>query len=406
MQTNDWKRTTVGETFRVVGGGTPSTAKPEFWKGNIAWITSADIDSFHTVQPRRWITNEAIRNSATNLVPKGSIIVVTRVGLGKVAVAPEDLCFSQDSQALLPAKEKIDPKFAVLQLSQRVQSFKQISRGTTINGVTKKQLLDVELLLPPLDEQQRIVAEIEKQFTRLDAGVASLKRVQTALKRYRAGVLKAACEGRLVSTACKDWKQATLSNVLTTIEAGKSFRCDERPPLSHEVGVVKVSAVTWGTYNEQESKTCLDSKRLDTRFLIQPGDFLFSRANTIELIGACVIARKVTLPLMLSDKILRFRFVQYVEPEWVLYWLRSLFGRKEIERLATGNQMSMRNIGQERIRQIAIKLPPLDEQREIIAEVDRRLSVADELEATVTVNFRRAARLRRVILTDAFAGEL
>lgn len=107
----------------------------------------------------------------------------------------------------------------------------------------------------------------------------------------------------------------------------------------------------------------------EKRFLIAPGDFLFSRANTIELIGACVIARSVTLKVMLSDKILRFRFMPAVAPDWVLIWLRSQFGRREIERLATGNQMSMRNIGQDRIRQIAIRIPPLTEQTRIVAEV-------------------------------------
>ena len=117
--------------------------------------------------------------------------------------------------------------------------------------------------------------------------------------------------------------------------------------------------------------------------LCQAGDFLFSRANTIELVGACVIAYKVTRKIMLSDKILRFRFSDEVVPQWVLYWLRSDIGRKEIQRLSTGNQESMRNIGQDRIRQITFALPGLHEQQQIVAEVERRLSVIEELEATV-----------------------
>ena len=183
---------------------------------------------------------------------------------------------------------------------------------------------------------------------------------------------------------------------------GKSFRCEERTPEANEIGVVKVSAVTWGTYNELESKTCLDSERVEKRYLVSPGDFLFSRANTIELVGACVIAQKVTLRVMLSDKILRFHFSEQVLPSWVLYWLRSDFGRSEIERLATGNQDSMRNIGQTRIREIAIKLPPFAEQQRIVAEVERRLSVVDQLEVVVTANLQRATRLRQSILQCSF----
>jgi len=109
---------------------------------------------------------------------------------------------------------------------------------------------------------------------------------------------------------------------------------------------------------------------------------------------------------MLSDKILRFRFAEGVMPQWVLYWLRSEFGRKEIQRLSTGNQESMRNIGQDRIRQISIAVPSLAEQRRIIAEVERRLSVVEELEAGVKANVQRAIRLRQSILQRAFEGKV
>jgi type I restriction enzyme, S subunit len=195
-----WARSSVGETFKIVGGGTPSTSCAEFWNGSIAWITSADIDDHHSVTPRRTITQAAITDSATNLVPRGSVIVVTRVGLGKVGLAPADLCFSQDSQALLFNPALLDPWCVVHYVGQAVSVFRHIGRGTTINGVTKKQLTELPLLVAPLKEQRRIVAEIEKQFTRLEAAVAALKRLQANLRRYRASVLKAACEGRLVPT--------------------------------------------------------------------------------------------------------------------------------------------------------------------------------------------------------------
>jgi type I restriction enzyme S subunit len=289
----------------------------------------------------------------------------------------------------------------LLELLAKTGRLERRFTGSTIKHFTREAIVQLPVPVPPLGEQQRIVAEIEKQFTRLDAGVASLKQVKTALKRYRTGVLKAACEGRLVPSAA-EWKQTTLGEVLIGIEAGRSFKCEERPPKPDEVGVVKVSAVTWGTYDELQSKTCLDASRTEQRFFVRPDDFLFSRANTIELIGACVIATKVTLRVMLSDKILRFRFSSAANPRWILYWLRSRFGHSEIERLATGNQNSMRNIGQDRIRQISIKLPPISEQTRIVAEVERRLSVAEELEAAVSSSLQRATRLKQSVLRRAF----
>ena len=132
-----WKWSTVGEIFKILSGGTPSTKVDEYWGGDIPWITSANIHGLEDIRPERTITSEGIKNSATNLVPKGSVIVVTRVSLGKVAIADTDICFSQDSQALLPNEYTL-PKYTLYYLSQAAQNFKYRSRGTTISGITKK----------------------------------------------------------------------------------------------------------------------------------------------------------------------------------------------------------------------------------------------------------------------------
>lgn len=108
---------------------------------------------------------------------------------------------------------------------------------------------------------------------------------------------------------------------------------------------------------------------------------------------------------MLSDKILRFRLLGGLD-QWVLYNLRSKFGREEIERLATGNQESMRNIGQDRIRAIHIPLPPAEECGRIVTEIERRFSLVREVEDQVDANLTRAKRMRQSILGKAFSGEL
>ena len=91
-----------------------------------------------------------------------------------------------------------------------------------------------------------------------------------------------------------------MDTVLAYIEAGKSFGCTERPPLDNEVGVLKVSAVTWGEFDESESKTCNDRKLINPDIQVKVGDFLLSRANTIELVGACVIVKKISSNIMNS----------------------------------------------------------------------------------------------------------
>ena len=132
------------------------------------------------------------------------MIVVTRVGLGKVALAESHLCFSQDSQALIPPDQFINPLYSLYYLSNAVQIFKYKHRGTTIAGVTKKQLSASSYPLAPLTEQYRISDKIEELFSYLDAGVEGLHKVKALLKRYRQAVLKAAVEGRLT----EEWRKS------------------------------------------------------------------------------------------------------------------------------------------------------------------------------------------------------
>jgi type I restriction enzyme S subunit len=201
------------------------------------------------------------------------------------------------------------------------------------------------------------------------------------------------------------WCWTTLDTFLQGIDAGKNFSCDERPPEAGEVGVVKVSAVTWGTFDENESKTCTRSELADLSDLIRPGDFLFSRANTLELVGACVIAGQFSRTLLLSDKILRLRLIGGFS-RWLMWVLRSYWGRGEIESRASGNQLSMRNLSQSNLRRLRVPMPPLAELDRIVEEIDRLLSVAEQTDELLSANGSRTRRLRQAVLQSAFDGTL
>ena len=151
----------------ILSGGTPSTAREDYWDGDIPWITSADIVDIKTALPRKYITDKAIQESATNLIKKGNLIVVTRVGLGKIFANDFDVCISQDSQGLI-IKQGIDVNYLVWVLRDKVQEFKRTSQGSTIQGVTKKQLSEMQIPLPPLEVQHELVAEIESYQRVLD----------------------------------------------------------------------------------------------------------------------------------------------------------------------------------------------------------------------------------------------
>ncbi len=202
-----------------------------------------------------------------------------------------------------------------------------------------------------------------------------------------------------------EWGVLKLGNFIQDIQAGKSFKCEERPPVDNEIGVAKVSAVTWGEYDENETKTCFNENMINPDFFIKTGDFLFSRANTIELVGACVIVKKTNKNIMLSDKTLRIDFTNVLK-EYVLYYLRSSDGRKQIMDKSSGNQDSMRNIGQERIKDINIPVCSLAEQTQIVAILESKLTACDQLARELATQLKQAELLKQAVLKSAFSGSL
>jgi len=199
-----WEWTRVGDIYDIVGGGTPATKVPEYWKGNIPWITSADIHGIKDVRPRKQISKKGVENSATNIVPKNSIIVVTRVGLGKVALTNSSICFSQDSQALIDSSSLLYADYSAYFLSKEVQIFKFKHRGTTIAGVTKRQLAELPFAVPPFLEQQKIVEEIERRLSLTEEIEADVERNLKRAERLRQSILKKAFSGRLVPHEPRD----------------------------------------------------------------------------------------------------------------------------------------------------------------------------------------------------------
>jgi type I restriction enzyme, S subunit len=168
------------------------------------------------------------------------------------------------------------------------------------------------------------------------------------------------------------WAWATLGELIERIESGKNVSAIGRPPENGEVGIVKVSAVTWGEFDEDASKTLPLGVSYDPDDRIAVGDFLISRANTLELVGAPVIVRACRRALTLSDKVLRLRFKMPID-RWIELFLKSAIGRQQIEGFSQGAQLSMRNISQENLRRIKIPIAPAAEIRRIQACLDDAL---------------------------------
>lgn len=155
------KMVPLGEVAKFASGGTPDRKNESFYQGVIPWITGADIDDEGHVHARHHITEQAVQKSATKITRENSLLLVTRTAVGKTLIPPHPVSFSQDLTAINPC-DNLDLKYLSRFLQSRSQYFEQHSRGATIKGVTRQVVEDLSIPLPPLVEQRRITAILDK----------------------------------------------------------------------------------------------------------------------------------------------------------------------------------------------------------------------------------------------------
>jgi type I restriction enzyme S subunit len=369
---------------------------------------------------------------------------------GKMAVVPKlinGLGFGSTEFHVLRPHTGMDPRYVYYFVSS--QNFRREAAHQMTGAVGQKRvpqsfLEAASIPVPLFQDQQRIVAEIEKQFSRLDEAVASLKRTKDNLRRYKAAVLKAAVEGELT----EEWRRQhpdvepaskLLERILVDARSKDSHQgCEpldvsclrELPKGSRWVRVEDVGAVQLGrqrapkyhsgksmrpylrVQNVFEARIDVsDVMEMDfpqddyTKFKLEPGDILLNEGQSPELLGRPAIYRGELPGACFTNTLIQFRPHTPLTPEYPLIVFRAYMrtGRFTREGTITTN---IAHLSAGRFAKIEFPLPPLKEQQEIVAEVERRLSVIDELEATVEANLTRADRLRQSILSQAFSGRL
>ncbi|ACF47385.1 restriction modification system DNA specificity domain (plasmid) [Prosthecochloris aestuarii DSM 271] len=182
----EWGVACLGDLGEFAGGGTPSKTISEYWDGNIPWISSSDVsdESITDVSISRFITNEAIKCSATKLIPSGSILLVSRVGVGKLAIIDSPVCTSQDFTNFTPSKD--NALFLGYYLKSNGHALENLCQGMAIKGFTKNDVSKIVLALPDLTEQQKIA---DCLFS-LNALIAAHAEKIEALKTHKKGLMQ------------------------------------------------------------------------------------------------------------------------------------------------------------------------------------------------------------------------
>lgn len=372
---------TLGEIAGFVSGGTPSRSEPGNFEGDIPWITGADIGVNFRVSPRSFITREAVSGSAVNLVDKGTLLLVTRTAVGKVAVTDRPLGFSQDITAIQPDPSIVDTKYLAHFLSSRSERLAASARGATIKGVQRKDVSALKVPLPPLPEQRRIASLLDHAESLRVKRLSLIREVESATEALFE-------DDRLANGSSRE----TLGELLLRIDSGTSPVCTDRPANSDEWGVLKLSAVTSGQYDSQSNKAVKPGYIAQPRDVVRDGDILLTRKNTPQLVGASAYVFETPSKRLLPDLIFRLVPGPRIDGLFLQRQLATGSARRALSGLASGSAASMSNISKERLRTLEVMVPPLSTQ---LAFAER----ARELEA-----IRRLHRGHLALLEELFAS--
>ena len=379
--------------------------------------------------------------------------------LGKTAVysSIHPLLHGMNLLLLRTRKESLHPYYLhyLLNYYRREGKFIEIAQhAVNQSSLNQKKIVSIPIPVAPLDQQQHIVAEIEKQFSRLDEAVANLKRVKANLKRYKAAVLKAAVEGKLT----EDWRKQHLnvepaSKLLDRILAERREKWRGRgkykEPAALEISNLPFLPEGWGWASPEQLSSAEAysfaigpfgsnlkvSDYTDTGVPLifvrnirslnfgAEGRVFVSKTKAAELKAHKVSGRDVLVTKMgappgdaclypesaseaiITADCIKLRLSQLIpEKLFIVHALNSEVVKTQI--LAITKGVAQMKVSLARFSGIAIPFPPQLEQKRIVAEVERRLSVIDEVEATVEANLTRADRLRQSVLSEAFSGRL
>lgn len=184
---DEWKEKKLGDIGEFTGGGTPSKDNNDFWNGNIPWVSSSDIseESIYEISISRFITKEAIQESATKIIPANSILLVSRVGVGKLAVTTKPICTSQDFTNFTPNEDNL--VFLAYYLKTRKKDFLSLNQGMAIRGFTKSDVESLKVILPSHEAEQQKIADC---LTSLDELITAQSQKVEALQAYKKGLMQ------------------------------------------------------------------------------------------------------------------------------------------------------------------------------------------------------------------------
>lgn len=394
MEITAWKSRPLSELADdFVNGGTPSTSVPGYWNGQIPWLTGADIKGFRVSNGRKHVTNLGLENSSTHLVPENTVLLVTRTSVGKVAVAMNPLCFSQDITGI-KCRAMIRPAYLARFLSSIQELLISRVRGSTIKGLARRDFDEIEVPVPPLDVQERIEAAFDKvdalRSRRYLANQLTNKIIQSVfLKMF----------GDPAATNPQRWRSSTIGEIVTETQYGIS------KGLTDNLGDIPImrmnNIATDGRIDLSDIRYVNVNEKDFQQYRLRKGDILFNRTNSRELVGKTGLI-SVEDGMVFASYLIRVRTKKGVaSPEFLWAFLNSAHGKRTLLAMARG-AVGQANINSQELKSIKIPAPPFELQQWFSSIVQR----LEPLRGKQAASTGEIDNLFQSLMHKAFSGQL
>jgi type I restriction enzyme S subunit len=294
---------------------------------------------------------------------------------------------------VLRATAKVLPEYLFYFARSRkfIDGLSTLVAGAMYPAVSDSQVLDQELPLPTIDEQRRIVDILSRA-----EGIVRLRReAQQKAAELVPGVFLDMFGDPMTNP--KGWPVRKVSDFVAKFESGKNIQAGSENGSAYRI--LKVSAATSGVYREAESKPAPDGYNPPASHIVRAGDMLFSRANTVELVGATAIVERTDGKTLLPDKLWRFVWAEPVDPAYMHALFQTTQVRRELGKLSSGTSASMRNISQAKLLGLPLPVAPYNKQQEF----GERAAAVHSIQSQQSTATGKAEATFSALLAQAFS---
>jgi len=385
-----WEYTCLGSIAQLIGGATPSKKVKTYWGGDIKWASVRDLKVDNLARTEYSITDDGLASCSSNIIPKGNLIIATRVGLGKVSYTKVDVAINQDLRGVIPSSN-VSVEYLFFWFKQNAAFIESCGTGATVKGVKIDFIKALIIPLPPLNEQKCIVAKLDALFTRIDAGITHLQQTLELSKALFASALDE------VFSPEKNKTELVSLNQIATVARGKSKHRprNDKNLFDGDYPFIQTGDVRNAEKYITEHSTTYNEKGLAQSKLWPEGTVCLTiAANIGEVailgIDACFPDSVVGIS---SDS---------ESNEYIYYFLSTL--QRHLDSKAT--MAAQKNINLRVLSDIEIPLPPLDEQKRIVAHLDTLSERTQTLEVSTQEKINDLTAFKASLLDSAFKGEL